>query len=116
VPDIHDFLRLVVDNKASDLHLKAGSPPCVRVSGKLGRVELDRLSAADCEQAAMVMMTEDHIAELKAKGEVDFAYSEPGIGRFRVNVHRQRGSIAVAARLVLASVPSFQSLGLPNAV
>ena len=116
MPDIHDFLRLVVDNKASDLHMKAGSPPVVRVSGKLARVELDRLSAADCEQAAMAMMTEDHIAELKAKGEVDFAYGEPGIGRFRVNVHRQRGSIAIAARLVLASVPSFQSLGLPNAV
>ncbi|MGH2828509.1 MAG: type IV pilus twitching motility protein PilT [Actinomycetota bacterium] len=116
MPDIHDFLRLVLDHKASDLHLKAGSPPTLRVSGNLGRVKLERLSAADCEQAAMVMMSEDHIAELKVKGEVDFAHSEPGVGRFRVNVHRQRGSIAIAARLVLATVPSFQSLGLPNAV
>ena len=55
----------------------------------------------------MAMMTEEHIVPLKEKGEVDFAFSEPGVGRFRVNVHKQRGSIAIAARLVLASVPSF---------
>ena len=116
VPDIHDFLKFVVENNASDLHIKAGSPPSVRASGKLGRTEFPRMSGADSEQAAMAMMSEDHIAELKVKGEVDFAYSEPGVGRFRVNVHKQRGSIAIAARLVLASVPSFHSLGLPPAV
>jgi twitching motility protein PilT len=116
VPDIHDFLRFVVENNASDLHIKAGSPPSVRASGHLGRTEFDRMSGADTEQAAMAMMNEEHIAELKVKGEVDFAYSEPGVGRFRVNVHKQRGSIAIAARLVLASVPSFHSLGLPPAV
>jgi twitching motility protein PilT len=116
VPDIHDFLKFVVENNASDLHLKAGSPPSVRASGNLRRTEFPRMSGADTEQAAMAMMNEDHIAELKAKGEVDFAYSEPGVGRFRVNVHKQRGSIALAARLVLASVPSFHSLGLPPAV
>ena len=116
MPDIHEYLRYVVENGASDLHAKAGSPPSVRTSGKLTRTDFPRLSAAGCEEAAMAMMGEEHISELKAKGEVDFAYSEPGVGRFRVNVHRQRGSIAIAARLVLASVPSFSSLGLPNAV
>ena len=116
VPDIHDFLRFVVENNASDLHIKAGSPPSVRASGNLGRTEFPRMSGADSEEAAMAMMTEDHVITLKEKGEVDFAYSEPGVGRFRVNVHKQRGSIAIAARLVLASVPSFGSLGLPPAV
>jgi twitching motility protein PilT len=116
MPDIHDYLKFVVDHKGSDLHLKAGGPPSVRVSGKLGKTTFPELSPADCERAAKEIMEEEHAEVLRATGEVDFAHSESGVGRFRVNVHRQRGSMGIAARLVLPGAPSFQSLGLPQAV
>jgi twitching motility protein PilT len=116
MPDIHDYLRFVVENKCSDLHVKPGGPPSARVSGRLLKTEFPPLGPDECEQAAMDLMSEEHVGMLKEWGEVDFAYSEPGVGRFRVNIHRQRGSLAIAARLVASGAPSFQSLGLPPAV
>jgi twitching motility protein PilT len=111
-----DLLRYVVDNKASDLHIKAGGPPYVRVSGRLAKSPFPALSASDCERAAMELMTVDQAKAFKVKGEVDFAYSEPGLGRFRVNVFRQRGSVALAVRRVLPGSPAFETLGLPPVV
>jgi twitching motility protein PilT len=114
--DIHELLRYVVEHKGSDLHMKAGTPPSVRVSGKLGKIDRPPLTPEGMQQAATQLMSAEHHETLKRMGEVDFAYSEAGIGRFRVNIHRQRGSIAIAARLVLPGAPSFSSLGLPPAV
>ena len=114
--DIHELLRYVVDNNCSDLHVKAGGPPSVRQSGKLSKTPFPPMGAPECEQASIAVMKHEHVAQLTSAGEVDFAFSEPGVGRFRVNVHRQRGSIGIAARLVLPGAPSFGSLGLPPAV
>lgn len=116
MPDIHQMLRYVVDNKGSDLHVKAGGPPSVRISGKLGRTPFEPLDAPNCHQAALDLMNQEQTEVLESKGEVDFAYSEPGVGRFRVNVHMQRGSVAIAARLVAAGAPEFGELNLPHAV
>ncbi len=116
MPDIHDFLRVVVDKKGSDLHVKAGGPPYVRVNGHLHKTDFDALSAADCERAAMEIMDEEQARKFKDTGEADFAYSEQGLGRFRVNVFRQRGSVGMACRRVLPGSPSFDTLGLPPAV
>jgi twitching motility protein PilT len=114
--EIHDFLRYVVDKKASDLHVKAGGPPYVRINGRLHETDFPALSGADCERAAMELMSDDIAAKFKERGETDFAYSESGLGRFRVNVFRQRGSIALACRRVLPGSPAFETLGLPPAV
>ena len=114
--DIHELLRYVVAQKGSDLHLKVGGPPSIRVSGNLGKTDFPSLDPAGCHAAARELMTEEHQEVLERMGEVDFAYSEPGIGRFRVNVHRQRGSVAIAARLVLPGAPSFSDLMLPPVV
>ncbi|MGH9196705.1 MAG: type IV pilus twitching motility protein PilT [Acidimicrobiia bacterium] len=113
---IHDFLKLVVDRKASDLHVKAGGPPYVRSHGKLEKTDFPAMTASDCERAAMELMDEEQARKFKEKGEMDFAYSEAGLGRFRVNVFRQRGSVAMAARRVLPGSPAFETLGLPPAV
>jgi twitching motility protein PilT len=113
---IHDLLKYVVEHHSSDLHMKVGTPPSVRVSGKLGKINWPAMTVADLNEAATELMEAEHHAVLKKMGEVDFAYSEPGIGRFRVNIHSQRGSVAIAARLVLPGAPSFGSLGLPPAV
>lgn len=114
--DIHNLLRYVVEHKGSDLHMKAGTAPSVRVSGKLGKIDHPRMTPEGMNEAAAELMEEDHREILKKMGEVDFAYSVVGIGRFRVNIHRQRGSVAIAARLVLPGAPSFSTLGLPPVV
>src|ERR671919_2158745 len=113
--DVQEFLRYVVDRKASDLHVKAGGPPYVRVSGHLAKTEFHPMSAADCERAAMELMNDEQAMRFKQVGEVDFAYSIQGLGRFRVNVFRQRGSVGMALRRVLPGSPSFETLGLPPA-
>ncbi|HZA42004.1 MAG TPA: PilT/PilU family type 4a pilus ATPase [Actinomycetota bacterium] len=114
--DIHDLLKYVVEHNASDLHLKAGTPPSIRVGGKLGKINWRTMTVEDLSNAAGELMNAEQQTVLKNMGEVDFAYSEPGSGRFRVNIHSQRGSVAIAARLVLPGAPSFRSLGLPAAV
>ena len=113
---IREFLQYVVDQKASDLHMKAGGPPYVRINGRLAKTHFPVLTAADCERSAMEIMNDEQARQFKLKGEADFAYSETGLGRFRVNVFRQRGSVALACRRVLPGSPSFETLGLPGAV
>ncbi len=113
---IQEMLTHVVTMKGSDLHVKAGAPPTIRVSGNLETTPFPSLSAEDCAALAGDLMTQPQADTLVNKGEVDFAYSVPGAGRFRVNVHRQRGSVGIAARLVLPGAPNFAELGLPPAV
>ncbi len=113
---VHDFLRYVVDKKGSDLHVKAGGPPYVRINGHLVRTDFPAMTAPDCERAAMELMNDEQARMFKEKGEVDFAYSEHGLGRFRVNVFRQRGSLGMACRRVLPGSPAFETLGLPPVV
>ena len=113
---IHDFLRYLVDQRGSDLHVKAGGPAYVRVNGHLMKTDFPPLSAADCERAAMDLMDDEQARKFKESGEVDFAYSEQGLGRFRVNVFRQRGSVGMACRRVLPGSPAFDTLGLPPVI
>jgi twitching motility protein PilT len=114
--DVQEFLRFVVDKKASDLHIKAGGPPYVRISGHLVKTDFAAMSAADCERTAMELMNDEQAMRFKQIGEVDFAYSIAGMGRFRVNVFRQRGSVGMALRRVLPGSPSFETLGLPPVI
>ncbi|MGH2750553.1 MAG: type IV pilus twitching motility protein PilT [Actinomycetota bacterium] len=113
---VHDFMRYVVDRKGSDLHMKAGGPPYVRVNGALTPADFPPMTASDCERAALEIMSDEQAGVFKSKGQVDFAFSEPGLGRFRFNVFLQRGSVALAARRVLPGSPGFDSLGLPRVV
>lgn len=114
--NVEDLLRYLVDRRGSDLHVKAGGPPCIRVNGHLIKTDLPAMTAADCERAAMDLMDEDTADSFKQTGEVDFAYSSAGLGRFRINVFRQRGAIGVACRLVLAGSPTIASLSLPPVI
>jgi twitching motility protein PilT len=113
---VHDFMRYVVDRKGSDLHMKAGGPPYVRVNGVLNATDFPAMTAADCERAALEIMNDEQAGIFKAKGQVDFAFSLAALGRFRFNVFLQRGSVALAARRVLPGSPGFESLGLPPVV
>ncbi len=113
---IDEYLRYLVEKHASDLHLKVGAPPVVRVNGVLYRTDFEKLGPNDTERCAFEAMNERVAHEFNTVGEADFAYSLPGLGRFRCNVFRQRGTIGIAVRRVLPGSPSFESLGLPPVV
>lgn len=113
---VNDFLRHMVERKASDLHIKVGAPPVLRVDGVLYRTDFPKLGPNDTERAAFDLMDERVAREFNQMGEADFAYSFPGLGRFRCNVFRQRGSVGLAVRRVLPGSPSFEALGLPAVV
>lgn len=113
---INELLRQMVERKASDLHVKVAAPPILRIDGVLHATDQAKLSPKDTERVAFEIMTDRAIEEFNRLGEADFAYSVPGLGRFRCNVYRQRGSVGIAIRRVLPGSPSFESLGLPAAV
>ncbi|MDQ1397998.1 MAG: twitching motility protein PilT [Acidimicrobiaceae bacterium] len=112
----NELLRYTEEQRGSDLHVKVGSMPHVRVDGKLGPAPFEVVSPADAERMAYGIMPKDRADEFDASSEADFALSVPGVGRFRVNVFRQRGSIGLVLRRVLPGTPSFESLGLPPVV
>jgi len=116
VPHIDDFLRYSVEVKASDLHIKVGAPPTIRISGNLHPLDYPTLDAPECQVLTTQMLGDKEQLELDKQGEADFAYSVSGLGRFRVNAHRQRGSLALAARRILPGAPDFKDLRLPPVV
>jgi twitching motility protein PilT len=115
--DIDALLRVVADWQGSDLHLKAGSPPLIRVDGVLHRVEQEPpLDGHDTEEIALGIMPPDRRDDFHNRNEADFAYGVAGVGRFRVNVFRQRGSVSLVLRMVRVGSPTFDDLGLPAVV
>jgi len=114
---LRELAKLIVELNASDLHLSVGVPPIVRIDGKLQKLEgHDPCTPSSIEETAMEFLNERHIEMLHEKGETDLSYSEVGVGRFRVNVFKQRGSYCVAMRVVSLKVPTIDELGLPLAV
>ena len=114
--DLDDLLHEAVQREASDIHMKVGSPPYLRIDGNLVPTDRDITQAADTERIAFAIMPKQRSDEFLSVGEADFAYGVAGLGRFRVNVFRQRGSVGLVMRRVLPGIPSFDALGLPSAV
>ncbi len=114
---VDEYLEVLVESGGSDLHIKAGGPAFVRIDGDLKPVTtLPPTSPGDTEQLAHQMMDERLLEAFEVHKQVDFAYSIPGVGRFRVNTFQQRGSVGIVCRRVLPGTQSFDSLGLPPAV
>jgi twitching motility protein PilT len=114
--DVTELLRYTVEMGSSDLHLKAGNVPFIRVDGELKPGSFPALSPADTEAMAQVLMPEHKAREFGATSEADFGYTLAGVGRFRINVYRQRGTVGLAIRRVRSEVPSFQELLLPPVI
>jgi twitching motility protein PilT len=111
---IDDLLRTAVAHRASDLHLKVGSYPMMRVNGNLMVAsEGGRLGRADTETMAETMLSPEQREKFRAAQEVDFAYSIPGLGRFRCNVFQQRGTVGMVLRVIPTDIKSIEDLGLP---
>jgi twitching motility protein PilT len=113
---IEPFLRALVECGGSDLHCKVGSPPRVRIDGRLRKLQTRDLTAADTEQMVMEVLRPDLVEEFHRSNEADFAYSLPGVGRFRVNAFRSRGSAGLVFRRVSVGAIPLDDLGLPQVI
>ena len=111
---INDLLRVAVTSGASDLHLKVGSYPMMRLNGSLVVAsESSRLDRPDTESMAQEIMTPEHLDKFRKYQEVDLAYSVAGLGRFRVNVFQQRGTVGLVLRVIPTRIKTIDELGLP---
>ncbi len=114
--DIHALLKHTIDHKASDLHITVGTPPIMRQNGALIKIGDTKLSPEDTQDIINQLLSEEQLRVLMDKGEIDVSFSLAGVGRFRVNVYKQRGTMAVALRLVASRIPTPEELGLPFVV
>lgn len=116
MPTIEEMLKIAKEAGASDVHITVGVPPKMRVNGKLITMDFERLLPADTKLLLDEIMTEQQKERFEENGEYDMSFSIIGQGRYRANVYKQRGSVALALRLVGTQVPSAESLGLPDSV
>ncbi len=113
---IQELLAEARQRGASDVHLSVGIPPKCRIHGILEEMNGERLMPEDTEKLIQPMLTQHTAETLMDKGEVDFSYSTPELGRFRVNIFKQRGTYAAVLRLINTEIPTPEQLGLPRAI
>src|SRR5215475_10962083 len=115
--NIDDLLRIAMERKASDLHLKVGNYPHVRVDGELVPLtDQPRVSAEDMLSMAFSMMSNRQKQKFKECAELDLAYGVAGLGRFRVNVFQQRGNVGMVLRVIPTKIRTIEELNLPNVI
>lgn len=113
---LEELLQLVFDRGASDLHISMGLPPVIRVDGKLVRTDYPPLTKEDTQRLIFSMLTNEQRRVLEQNWELDCSYGVSGLGRFRVNVYKDRGNYAAALRSITSNIPTFDQLGLPPIV
>lgn len=116
MPILEDVLRTAKEAGASDVHFTVGIPPKMRVDGELLNMDFERMLPEDTKAVVLQIMNETQLAHLMEKGEYDMSFSIRDLGRYRVNVYKQRGSYALALRLVGTVIPSPEVLGVPESV
>ena len=114
--DIHDLLKLVIDKKASDLHITEGASPILRIDGNLVRVDSPLLKGEDTKDMIYSILTDAQKVEFEENWELDFSFAVPDLSRFRVNVHIEKGNVEAAFRSVALDVKTLEELGLPPVV
>ncbi len=111
---INEIIKTAVDREASDLHLKVGSHPIIRIDGKLTPMaDMKRLMQENTIAMAFSVMNSKQKQKFKKNHEIDIAYSVPGVGRFRCNIFQQRGTIGLVLRVIPVKILSFRELLLP---
>ena len=113
--DLHidELLHIVVDKQASDLHICASSPPVIREDGKLKRLNYEEFTPQEIQRMMYDIISDENINKFETTLELDFSYSLPRRARFRVNMYRDRGSVAAAFRLIPQKIPTTEQLNLP---
>jgi len=107
-------MRELVEKEGSDLHITAGSPPRIRVHGKLLPTEHDVLDPERTQRMIYSILNTDQIARFEQNLELDLSFGISGLGRFRTNVFMQRGTIGAVLRVIPMEIPDMASLGLPE--
>ncbi len=110
---VTELLVLAQNQKASDIHISVGLPPVFRINGQLIQLREDKLLPNDTKELVYSILPPKHRETLEEIGEVDCSYSQPSIGRYRVNAYKQRGSIGMALRTIPIKVPTVEELGNP---
>ena len=111
---INDLLRLMVSRSGSDLFITGDFPPAIKVDGKLTKVSSQPLNANHTLTLARAIMNDKQAAEFERTKECNFAISPPGIGRFRVNAFMQQGKVGMVMRVIPATLPTLNGLGMPE--
>jgi len=111
--DIAKFLELMAQRNGSDVFLSPGGPPCVKISGVTYHLNHEALTSEETRGMAYALMSERQQKEFEQTMEMNLAVELKDVGRFRVNVYRQRGDVALAARYITATIPSIEALNLP---
>ncbi|MGH9862304.1 MAG: type IV pilus twitching motility protein PilT [Candidatus Acidiferrales bacterium] len=115
--NIDDLLRLAIERKASDLHLKVGNHPYLRIDGHLAALaDKPRVSPEDMLSMAFSMMTNRQKQKFKETAELDMAYGVAGLGRFRVNIFQQRGNVGMVLRVIPTKIMAIDELHLPKVI
>lgn len=116
--DINDLLAIVAEQKASDLHLTVGIPPTIRLHGRLMHMDLPNLLGVDTKELITQLLEDKPLLmeKFRERGEVDFSYTAPQVGRFRVNVFKQKNEWAAVLRMISSHIPTMEDLGLPRPV
>jgi twitching motility protein PilU len=111
--NVKPLFKLMVDKKASDLFFTTHAPVMIKIDGKIVPVNQMELSPKMVRQAALELMNEAQLEKFTRDLEIDFAISEPGLGRFRVNIFHQRGNVGMVMRFITPELPNLDDLGMP---
>ncbi|MCH8059522.1 MAG: PilT/PilU family type 4a pilus ATPase [Proteobacteria bacterium] len=112
--NVKPLFKLMVEKKASDLFFAPYAPAKIKIDGKIMPVNKLEMTPKMVKQAAIELMDDDQLETFSRELEIDFAISEPGLGRFRVNVFHQRGNVAMVLRYITSELPTLDSLGMPG--
>src|SRR5258708_40187792 len=114
--DVKELLRFMVQQKISDIHFKADSAPLIRLNGKLMAAQQETFPPEAVKELAYSLMTPTHQKRFEEEGELDMAYSLDKVSRFRVNIYRQKGTLALSLRVIPLTLKNFEDLHLPGPV
>ena len=111
-----DLLLMMVQKRASDLHLTSGTPPMLRIDGQVTATPFEKMTPDVCQRLIYSLLTDQQRQMFEAKSELDLSFGIKGVGRVRMNVFRQRGSVGAALRSIPSTFMTFEELGLPEIV
>jgi twitching motility protein PilT len=112
--DINQLFQTMIRNGISDIHFKAGAAPVVRVHGRLISTQFTKMTGQHIEELANVLMNEEQRRAFAKEHELDMSYAVPDLSRFRVNIYRQKGSVALSLRVIPLKIKTFDELNLPG--
>lgn len=111
---LNDYLRILASKDGSDLYLSTGAPPCAKFQGVLRPLDREPMKPGQIKEIAYALMDEEQRIEFEHELEMNLAISVSGVGRFRINIFRQRNEISIVARNIKLDIPQFDDLGLPE--